>query len=120
MAPCTERDQVLLGIVAGVTAKLFVVDFQVRHCAARLTPPAVTTQGLLPQTLVRHQIQPQASGFWANRAHDVLSLKPPRNACRCSSGRNLKNLVIENSSISGSPLSRLAPARKSAQIISKQ
>ena len=29
-------------------------------------------------------------------------------------------LVIENSSISGSSLSRLAPAKKSAQIISKQ
>jgi hypothetical protein len=32
----------------------------------------------------------------------------------------LKNLVIENNSVSGSPLSRLAPARKSAQIISRQ
>src|ERR1039458_3557721 len=53
-------------------------------------------------------------------AHDAFSLRPLRNACRCSSGRNLKNLVIENSSISGSPWSRLAPARKSAQIISKQ
>jgi hypothetical protein len=35
-------------------------------------------------------------------------------------GTNLKNLVIENSRVSGSPLSRLAPAKKSAQIISKQ
>jgi hypothetical protein len=45
--------KVLLGIIAGVTAKLFVVDFQVRHGAARLTPPAVATQDLLAQTFVR-------------------------------------------------------------------
>jgi hypothetical protein len=48
MAPCTERNQVLFGVVARVAAKLFVVDFQVRHCAARLTPPAIATQDLLP------------------------------------------------------------------------
>jgi hypothetical protein len=38
----------------------------------------------------------------------------------CSPGRNLKNLVIEYSSVAGSPLSRFAPAKKSAQIISRQ
>jgi len=115
-----ECNQVLLGIIAGMTPKLFVVDLQVRHRAARLTPPGIATQDLLPQPVVRRRIQPQARKFWANRAHDAFSLRPSRNACRCSSGRNLKNLVIENSSISGSPWSRLAPARKSAQIICKQ
>ena len=44
----TERDQVLFGVVARMAAKLFVMDFQVRHRAARLTPPAVATQHLLP------------------------------------------------------------------------
>ena len=120
MAPCTERDQVVLGIGAGVTAKLVVVNFQVRHCAARLTPPAITTKDLLPKILVQPRIQPQRVGFRSSRAHGALSLRPPRNACCCAVGRNLKNLVIENNSVSGSPLSRLAPARKSAQIISRQ
>jgi hypothetical protein len=36
----------LFGVLARVAAKLFVVDFQIRHRAARLTPPAVTTQDL--------------------------------------------------------------------------
>ena len=116
----TKCDQVVLRIVTGLTAKLFVMDLQVRHGAARLTPPAIAPQHLLLQSLVRHRIQSQGRGFWTNRAHDAFSLTAARNACRCSSGRNLKNLVIENSSISGSPWSRLAPARKSAQIISKQ
>jgi hypothetical protein len=42
-----ERDQVIFEVVARVTAKLFVVDFQVCHCAARLTSPAIATQHLL-------------------------------------------------------------------------
>src|ERR1017187_9647418 len=99
-----ERDEVFFGIVARLATKLFVMDFQVRHRAARLTSPAIATQHLLPQTLVRNRIQPQAREFWASPAHDACSLRVPRNVCLCSPGRNLKNLVIENSSVSGSPL----------------
>ncbi len=33
MARGAKRDQVLFGIVAGVTPKLFVVDLQIRHRA---------------------------------------------------------------------------------------
>ena len=39
--------------MARVTPKLFVMDFKVRHGAARLTPPAVATQDLLPETFVQ-------------------------------------------------------------------
>lgn len=31
-----QRNQVLLGIIAGVTPKLFMMDFQVRHRATPL------------------------------------------------------------------------------------
>jgi hypothetical protein len=60
MAPGAHCDQVLLGVVARMAAKLFVVDLQVRHRAARLTPPAVAPQNLLPQSFVGHWIQAQA------------------------------------------------------------
>src|SRR5712664_2798128 len=59
-----KRDQVLFGVVAGVTPKLFVMDFKVRHRATGWTPPAVATQDLLTQTFVRQGIQPRGSGFW--------------------------------------------------------
>jgi hypothetical protein len=78
-----ERDEVLLGIVSGVAAKLFVMDFQVGHRAARLTSPAIPTEHLLSEILVRHPIQPPALGLRANWAHDAFSLKPSRNSCRC-------------------------------------
>ena len=57
MACGAERDQVLFGVMTRVTAKLFVVDLQVRHRATGLTPPAVTAQDLLTESLVRRRIQ---------------------------------------------------------------
>ena len=89
MALRAERDKVLFGVVARVAAKLFVVDLQVRRRAARLTPPAIAMQDLLPQTFVRQGIQPQASGFWANHSQDAFSRKFSRKACCCSPGKNL-------------------------------
>jgi hypothetical protein len=47
VALSAKGDEVLLGIVAGLTAKLLVMNFQVRHCSARLTSPAITTQDAL-------------------------------------------------------------------------
>jgi len=47
-----QRNEILFGIVAGLAAKLFVVNFQIRHCAARLTPPVIASQNLLPQNFV--------------------------------------------------------------------
>jgi len=60
VARSAKCDEVALGIIAGVAAELFVVNVQVRHRAAGLTAPAVSTQNLLPQSLVGHRMQPQA------------------------------------------------------------
>ena len=38
-----KRNQVQLGIIAGLAAKLLVVDFKVGHCATRLASPTVAT-----------------------------------------------------------------------------
>ena len=53
-----ERDQVLFGVVPETTAEFLVVDFQVGHCAAGLTSPAVAPQHLPAQILVGHGIKP--------------------------------------------------------------
>jgi hypothetical protein len=73
-----ECNQVLRGIIAGMTPKLFVVDLQVRHPAARLTLPAIATQHLLPQTLIRKPSQSFEAipiARWKRHAqHKTLSL----------------------------------------------
>ena len=53
-----ECDQVFLGVLAGVAAKQFVMDLEVRHGATRLTVPAIAVQDLLSQALIRDQIHP--------------------------------------------------------------
>ncbi|SPF44439.1 hypothetical protein SBA1_530075 [Candidatus Sulfotelmatobacter kueseliae] len=58
VARSAKGDKVLLRIIAGVTAKLLVVNFQVRHRAARLTTPAVAAQDLLTQSFIRNLIEP--------------------------------------------------------------
>ena len=65
MARPAQGDQVLLGIVAGVTAKLFVVDFQARQSATELTPPAIATQHLLPESFIGRWIQTRAQRIGA-------------------------------------------------------
>jgi hypothetical protein len=44
MAIGAQCNQVFFGIITRMAAKLFVVEFQVRHSAARLTSPAIATQ----------------------------------------------------------------------------
>ena len=75
-----ECDQILFRIDPRMAAKLFVMNFQVCHRAARLTSPVITTQDLLLQMFIRHWIQPQAWRLLANRTHETFSLSPPRNA----------------------------------------
>ena len=60
MTCIANSKEVLFRIVAGVAAKLFVMDFQVCHCAAQLTSPAIATQHLLAQIFVQSRIQPHA------------------------------------------------------------
>lgn len=84
----TQGNQIFFRIVPCVAAKFFVVNLKTRHRAAQLTSPAVTTQHLLPQTLVRCRMQRAVHGFRTNRACHAFSRRLPRNACCCSSGRN--------------------------------
>jgi hypothetical protein len=114
MACSAERDQVFFRVRATVTSKYLVVDLQIKHCAAFLTAPAVAPKYLLPTSLIGPEIV-----WWPVAAHAATS-KPLRNCCFWLSDRNRKNLFIEKTSVSGSPSSRFAPARKSAQIISRQ
>jgi len=72
VALATERDEIQLGIFARMAAKFLMVNLQVRHRAARLTPPTIAMQHLLPQILVGHRIQPQAGRIWKHRAHDAF------------------------------------------------
>jgi|HubBroStandDraft_6_1064221.scaffolds.fasta_scaffold05418_8 hypothetical protein len=120
MARIAQSDQVLLRIIAGVAAKIFMVDLKIGHRAARLAPPAVTTQNLMAQLFVGVGLEPQGCDFWLDPIHDTISVTWCRNVCFSSPGRNLKNRKADCKRTLGFSFSRFAPARKSAQIISRQ
>jgi hypothetical protein len=40
---CAKRDQVRFRVISQMTPEFFVMNFQVRHRATHLTPPAIAT-----------------------------------------------------------------------------
>jgi hypothetical protein len=116
----TERNQVQIVVVALLAAKLLVVDLKVLSRATDLALPSVAAQYLSSQRVVRFGIKPQAGSLESHLLHDAFPVTWCRNTCRWSPGRNLKKRDIDCSNVVGSSLSKFAPARKSAQIISRQ
>jgi hypothetical protein len=101
MASRAQGDQVLLCIIAAVAPKFFVVNLQIGPGAATLAPPAVTSQHLLPKAIVQLGLQLKARLFGPDSVHEAFSVTSCRKACRCSPGRNLKNLVIDCREVAG-------------------
>lgn len=57
MTGVAERNQVLFRVISGATAKLLVVDLQIRHRTACLTAPQVPAQHLLPKVAIGLEIK---------------------------------------------------------------
>jgi hypothetical protein len=115
-----KRDKVLLRIVTRMTTKLFVVNFKIRHGTARLASPAIATQHLIAQAFVELRIEQLACTFRSDSIQDAFPVTWCRNVRLSSPGRNLKNRRADCKRTSGFSFSTFAPARKSAQIISRQ
>jgi hypothetical protein len=78
----TERNQVLLGIITTLAAKILVVNLKVRPGPAALASPTVAAQHLLPELFVQLGIEPQAWLFGQNPIHEAFSATSCRKACR--------------------------------------
>jgi len=64
-----QRDEILFVVFARVTAKLFVVDFEVCHRAAKLAAPAVSPQYLLAKFPVIFLLEPDRPLFRRSLIH---------------------------------------------------
>ena len=120
MAVGAQRNQIRVVIVALLAAQVLVVDLQVLSGTTELASPAIAAQNLFSKLIVWFGIKPQARSLRSNSLHEAFPVTSCRKACRCSPGRNLKNRDMDCRSTVGSSFSRFAPARKSAQIISRQ
>src|SRR5712692_4239257 len=97
-----QSDEVLLGVIPGVTAKFLVMDLEIARTAAGLTFPSIPPQDLRTKLLVGFWIEDQTGMFWSDRVHEVCPFTCARNACFCSPGRNLKNRDMDCRSTVGS------------------
>jgi len=89
VAICAEGNQIVFGIFPRVTAKLLVMEFQVRHGTAELASPAVALKNALAEFFVVVSSQPDRHLLLQKLIHCVLSFTSCcTKACLCSPGRN--------------------------------
>ena len=94
---------------------------EVGACAARLASPTIPTLDLLTQFVIHVRCQAKGSTFRSDSVHKAFPVTWCRNVCLSLLGRKtLKNRNADCERTPEFPSSRFAPAKKSAQIISRQ
>ena len=68
-----KRNEVLLRIVAGLATEFFVMNLEIRHCAAQLASPAVAAEHLVAELFVKLGLKPYGRSLWSDPIHDTFS-----------------------------------------------
>ena len=119
MARRAEGNQILGSVVAQSASWTNVMDLKILHAPARLATPAISLQDFPAELAIDFRIKPQAWPFCVDPSQSVTCTFS-RSCSRCGFGRPIASRVRQGNRASRLPASRLTPARKSAQIISKQ
>jgi hypothetical protein len=119
MASDVQGDEILIRIIAQAAPRLNVMDLKILHPPARLAMPAVSLQHFAAELAIRFRIKPQAGPFGTNPLQDVTCTSS-MSCFLCGLGRLMTSRVRQGNKASRLPASKLTPARKSAQIISRQ
>ena len=119
MALRAQGDEIFLSVIALLAPEPGVVDLQIRHGATGLASPAIALKHLQAQLLVGSYIQANSRPSLQCAVH-AACVTSRRNEALSAAGKKRNNRSMENSRILGSAFSTCAPARKSAQIISRQ
>jgi hypothetical protein len=119
MAIIAKGDQILGYIFTQRTSPADVVNLEKPWASAALTPPPIPLKNLAAKVSVGMRIQAQPSPSRRSMVHNSHCVRW-ENSAFCGSGSSEYNRVSARSNDSDLPLSICAPARKSAQIISRQ
>ena len=119
MTRCTEGNQIFGGVIAQSATRTNVMDLEILHLPAQLATPAISLQDFAAELAISIKVKLQAWPSGTNPGQSVTCTFS-RSCSRCSFGRPMASRVRQGNRASRSPVSRLTPARKSAQIISKQ
>jgi hypothetical protein len=106
-------------VIALLAPRLNVMDLKILHAPARLATPSVSLQDFPAQLAISLRFKLQAWMLGADPLQSVACTSST-SCFRCGFGRSMTNRVRQGNRASWLPASKLTPARKSAQIISKQ
>jgi hypothetical protein len=119
VTPYAKGYQVVGRVITQPAPRLNVMDLKTLDAPARLATPAVSLQDFAAQLAIGFRIKPQSWPFRADTSQTVTWTFS--SSCFLSGfGRPMTSRVREGNRASWVPVSKLTPARKSAQIISRQ
>jgi hypothetical protein len=119
MARRTEGYQIPRRVIAQSAPWQNVMDLKILYAPARLASPSISLQDFPAELAISFRVQPQAGPLGAGPCQSVTCISS-RSCFLCDFGRPMTSRVRQGNKASRLPASRLTPARKSAQIISKQ
>jgi hypothetical protein len=115
----TKGYEIAFFVVSQIASGLDVMHLEIFHAATMLATPAVAGEYFAPESPVRFRVKPQSKTFPVPMAHEAIDIRS-RSSAFIRSGRNSISRHTDMNNALGSPSTRCAPARKSAQIISRQ
>jgi hypothetical protein len=111
--------QILGRVVTQSASRPDMMDLKTLDAPARLATPPISREHLAAESAISSRIKPQSWPFGADPSQSVTCASS-RSCFLCGFGRPITSRVREVNRASWFPASKLTPARKSAQIISKQ
>jgi len=114
-----KGNKIISHVITQLAARPNVMDLKIFHSPARLTSPAISLQNFTAKLAICFGVKSQAWSLSSDHCQSV-TCTASRSSFRCGFGRPMTSRVRQGNKASWLPASRLTPARKSAQIISKQ
>ncbi len=111
--------EILSRIIAQSAPRLNVMDLKIFHSPTPLASPAISLQDFPAELSIGVRSKPQAWPSGTDPSQSVTCTSS-RSCFLCGIERPITSRVRQGKSASWLPASKLTPARKSAQIISKQ
>lgn len=120
MAWTAKGDEIFFHIASETASPLYMMDVQVFRTAAVLASPAIARKHLPAKRSIGILVESKPRLSRARRIHDAFGIRS-KNSCLCEFGSSKYIRLSAKSRNSGPPsASIVAPARKSAQIISRE
>ncbi len=111
--------EILSRIIAQSAPRLNVMELKIFHSPAPLASPAISFQDFPAELSIGVRLKPQAWPSGTDPSQTVTCTSS-RSCFLCGIERPITSRVRQGNKASWLPVSKLTPARKSAQIISKQ